>query len=101
MSTTSQAQHRHALRPCCPSCQSFGLTQFKRTYGCNSCKASFVQPEYRAPLKHRRSAKDAPPPKRRSAGSGVIAQPRQPIEPRPLTYDMMAHARLAMAARGR
>ena len=99
MSTAGIVQHRPALRPCCPACRSLSLTQFKRTWGCNSCKASFVTPDFREALTHKRAAKDAPPPKPKAQGSGVFGEPVRERPMRPLEYDMMSHARLCMATR--
>ena len=99
MSTAGIVQHRDALRPCCPDCDSLNVKIYKRGTGhCQSCQANWPKPNYRVPLTHRGKAKP-PPEKPKKAGSGVFPEPVRERPMRPLEYDMMSHMRLAMVGR--
>lgn len=95
MTTAGLPQHRDALRPCCPFCDSLNLKAYKRgTWRCYSCSLGFARPNMREAMTHRRPAKPGPVEKPKAAGSGVFGEPIRERPFRPLRYDMMAHARL-------
>lgn len=102
MSTAGHVQHRDStVRPCCPEpqCRSFNIKIHKGGTGrCSMCGAPFAIADVRKALTHRGPAKWTPQ-RPKKPGSGVFPEPCRERKFEPLTYDMMAHARLCMTSR--
>ena len=95
MTTLGQPSHKGPLSRCCPECGGGSIRPYIRakTARCQNC-------QYYGRLREFTPIHAAPEPvKPKASGSGVIAQPRQPVEWRELRRDPYEHMRLAMRTR--